>query len=240
MGGRQRRPYMAAPQSTPPQKAQQRRGGPSKALTHKSPWKPPTGRPTSFSAEVAIEICERLATPESLRSICSDAHMPARCTVDRWAHTNDQFGAMLKQAQRLQAAAYMDEALELADNPAGDVVLKPDGSTITVWENVQRSKLRCDMRRIYASKLAPDHFGEQNTTKIIGDAKQPVYVERLMTAPEVAAEMERLLTECEQEVGLPTVPGLSHKERFRNLIVSEQPLTPEIYQIAHRRGDRAN
>jgi hypothetical protein len=238
---RTRRPYMAA---KPPEPAsdspKRRRGGPSKALTHKSPWKPPMGRPSSFSPEIALEICERLSAPESLRSICSDSHMPSRATVYVWAHTNPQFGAMLKQAQRLQAAAYMDEALELADDPKGDVVVKPDGSTITVWENVQRSKLRCDMRRIYAAKLDADAFGDQQTTKLIGDASQPVYVDRLMTAPEVAAEMERLLAECEQEVGIPTVPGLTHKERLRNLLISEQPLTPEIYELTQLRHKRIN
>jgi hypothetical protein len=231
---RTRRPYMAAkppsdPASTP---AKRRRGGPSKALAHKSPWKP-TGRPSSFSPEIALEICTRLAAPESLRSICRDAHIPDRTTVWRWANTNPHFGAMLRQAQAVQAAAYMDEALELADNPAGDVIVKPDGSTITIWENVQRSKLRCDMRRIYAAKLSPEHFGEQQTTKLIGDASQPVFVDRMLTHSELHAQIEQLLAENEREIGLPTVPGLSHKERLRNITISGQPVTTELYDIMH-------
>jgi hypothetical protein len=238
---RTRRPYMAAkPAGDPPKAAKRRRGGPSKTLAVKSPWRPDMSRPSSFTAEAALEICTRLATPESLRSICSDPHMPDRSTVWRWAHANPHFGAMLKQAQQLQAAAYMDEALELADDPAGDVVVKSDGSTVTVWENVQRSKLRCDMRRIYAAKLSPDHFGEQNTTRLIGDPNQPVFVDKLMTAPEVATEMERLIAECEEEIGIPTAPGLSHKERLRNLLISEQPLTPEIYELTQLRHKRIN
>jgi hypothetical protein len=234
---RTRRPYMAA--KPPSEAGKRRRGGPSKTLT-KSPWRPDMSRPSSFSPEVALEICTRLATPESLRSICSDSHMPDRSTVWRWAHANPHFGAMLKQAQQLQAAAYMDEALELADNPAGDVIVKPDGSTITVWENVQRSKLRCDMRRIYAAKLSPDAFGESNVTKLVGDPNQPVFVDRVLTAPEVQAQIEELLAENEREIGLPTVPGLSNKERLRNIMLTGEPVTPELYAITTLRKDRVN
>jgi hypothetical protein len=67
-----------------------------------------------------------------------------------------------------------------------------------------------------------------------------VYVDRPMTAVEVQAEMERLIAEAEEETGIATIEGLSHKERIRNLIVSEQPLPPKIYQIAYNRGETVN
>jgi hypothetical protein len=135
---------------------------------------PKLGRPTIFSQQLADEICERLVKPESMRSICLDDHMPDRSTIARWMANDAHFAAMVAYARELQAEALIDEAMDIADNPAGDFVVKPDGTPIPVWEAVQRAKLRCDMRRWYAAKLAPKRFGETVTQKLAGKDEGPV------------------------------------------------------------------
>jgi len=41
-------------------------------------------RPSSYTIEIANEICQRIAEDESLISICKDKHMPTRQTVHNW------------------------------------------------------------------------------------------------------------------------------------------------------------
>ena len=44
------------------------------------------GRPTTYNAKLAAEICGRMAAGESVRKICRDPEMPDFKTVMRWAH----------------------------------------------------------------------------------------------------------------------------------------------------------
>lgn len=41
------------------------------------------GRPTIYSEELALAICTRIAGGETLRSICEDAGMPDKSTIDQ-------------------------------------------------------------------------------------------------------------------------------------------------------------
>ncbi len=45
------------------------------------------GRPTLYSLEIALEICDRIADGESLVKICSDAKMPKKTAVYEWLLT---------------------------------------------------------------------------------------------------------------------------------------------------------
>ena len=52
---------------------------------------PKRGRPSDYSFQVAISICDRLAEGKSLRAICSEAAMPGRATVFRWIARHKEF-----------------------------------------------------------------------------------------------------------------------------------------------------
>jgi hypothetical protein len=121
-------------------------------------YKPKTPKP--FTPELAEEILERLASPESLRNICREERMPSRTVVYEWAVKDPVFGARLRIAQKHQAAAMMDQGLAILD--------------AATPETAYLAKNQFDARRIYASKLDRDNFGDQSTTKLIGDANQPV------------------------------------------------------------------
>jgi hypothetical protein len=127
------------------------------------------GRPSKYTAEVADEICERLADGESLRMICQAEEMPNRATVFRWLASNAEFRDQYALAREAQADALADEILDIADESAGDVVIDADGNERTDQERVARSKLRVDARKWIASKLKPKVYGERIQQDITAD-----------------------------------------------------------------------
>jgi len=192
-----------------------------------------TGRPTLYSPEMANEIAFRLSAPESMRSICADDNMPDRSTVARWMATQPDFAAMITHARELQAWAFADEILAIADDKAGDVTMSPDGKPIVNWESVQRAKLRCDARRWYASKLAPKKFGERVTQEVTGAEGGPVMINRSLTPAEVQLEITRMLDKAEREMKMPAAPRLPNAERLQRLIECGKPIAPELYGMVY-------
>lgn len=77
------------------------------------------GRPTKFNPEVGLEICTRIATGQSLKQICRDAHMPHFATVLSWITRADQsedmraFYERYLRARLAQAETYLAEIREL-------------------------------------------------------------------------------------------------------------------------------
>lgn len=106
------------------------------------------GRPSSFTQDTADTICERLATGESLRTICKDDAMPDQRTVFRWLADEERelFRQQYARARELQADALFDEILDLADGGTADV---------------QRDRLSVDARKWMAGKLQPRKYGDK-------------------------------------------------------------------------------
>ena len=136
------------------------------------------GRQSSYTPEIAREICERLAAGETLRAICrSDERYPSEVTVRRWALDNVQgFAAQYALARDLGLDAIADETFEISDDGRNDWVEKQrdDGSTYIALdaEHVARSRLRLDTRKWYLSKLAPKRYGD--ALKLSGDPEAPL------------------------------------------------------------------
>jgi hypothetical protein len=233
---RTRRPHMAASTYHDALRGPERpeKTAPERGAVSETEKRGP-GRPTIYSDELAYKICSRLAEGNSLKTICKADDMPDRGTVTRWLASNALFAAMIMRARELQAEALVEEAMEIADEPRGDVIVKPDGSTLTNWENVQRSKLRVDTRRWYAAKLAPKKFGELVTQEIVGANGGPVLIQQPLTERQIGDELSRLPTEAEREIGLPTLEGVPNRERLRNILVTGHPLTPDLYRLTHER-----
>ena len=49
------------------------------------------GRPSDYSTDIAMRICERLVAGERLGAICADSGMPAKATVCGWLTRNQEF-----------------------------------------------------------------------------------------------------------------------------------------------------
>lgn len=124
------------------------------------------GRPSDFTPEIANRICEELIEGASLRAICLADDMPNAATVCRWLGKHEDFREQYAHAREAQADTLTDEMLDIADDGSNDWMEKKNGQgdVIGVEYNgdaVQRSRLRIDTRKWYASKLAPKKYGEK-------------------------------------------------------------------------------
>lgn len=112
---------------------------------------PRTGRPSSYTDEIADEICSRLACGESMRSVCLDKDMPAMPTVWRWIREREEFRKQYSIAKQESVDAIVEEVLEIADDVTGDV---------------SRDRLRIDSRKWIASKLKPKKYGDRTSLDV--------------------------------------------------------------------------
>jgi len=104
-----------------------------------------TGRPTIRTEAMIRELLERLSEGESLRSICSDDHMPARQTIMIWVGDDVNFSNQYARARE-------DGLDNRADKIEQDIDSEPD---------VARARLKLDFAKWYLSKLAPKRYGDK-------------------------------------------------------------------------------
>lgn len=104
-----------------------------------------TGRPSSYTKEIAEKICDLIAVGRSSRQIAAVDGMPSRDTIFRWIRTEDGFSDQYAKARMAQAAFFVDEIIEIADDVDGDPA---------------RDRLRLDTRKWAAGKYAPKVFGD--------------------------------------------------------------------------------
>lgn len=148
----------------------------------------PTGRPSSFTKAVGDAICARLCEGESLRAICRSEGMPPQGTVFRWLTSDKAFREQYAQAREVQADVLVDEILEISDDASNDWMIRhgKDGEE-TGWavngDHIQRSRLRVDSRKWFASKVAPKRYGEKVQTEITGADGGPVKFAALELVP---------------------------------------------------------
>lgn len=134
------------------------------------------GRPSKFTAEIAAEICRRIADGHSLREIGGDAGMPAKPTIVRWLDRQD-FRAQYARAKEAQADHFADEILEIADDASNDWMERNVGEEVVVvpdHEHISRSKLRVDARKWLMSKMAPKKYGDKVSLEHGGEGGGPV------------------------------------------------------------------
>ena len=115
------------------------------------------GRPTTYTQEIADEICERLSNGESLRKICRDDHMPQESTVRGWViYDRENFYAQYTKAREIQAMRWAEEILEISDDPAERTM---EGKIDT--GDVNHKRLRVDTRKWLLSKVLPKVYGDK-------------------------------------------------------------------------------
>ncbi len=135
--------------------------------------KPKIGRPSSYTDEVATEICMRIMGNRSLKSVCLDDDMPEERTVFRWllADEHESFRQQYARAMEVRADAAVDETTDIADDGRNDWMErrgKDDAGWLANGENVQRSKLRVDQRFRMAAVMHPKKYGQSNRVELSG------------------------------------------------------------------------
>lgn len=130
------------------------------------------GRPSKYTADLAGEICARIADGQSLREVCRDEEMPAKSTVMLWLRDKEGFSDQYAQACEARADYWADEILEIADDATNDWMMRKSGDDeieVANHEHVSRSKLRVDARKWLMSKMAPKKYGDKVTTEHTGE-----------------------------------------------------------------------
>lgn len=128
------------------------------------------GRPSSFTEEKAVRICELIAGGMSVRSICAMDDMPERATFFRWLHNNPSFQNQYARATSARADAMFEEMFEIADETS----LDETGDERAIAERIQRSKLRVDTRKWALARMNPRKFGERVTREVTGPGGGPL------------------------------------------------------------------
>lgn len=134
------------------------------------------GRPSKYTDELAVEICERIVCGESLNKITRDSHMPSVGTVYRWLQQDKNFREMYTRAREDQADTYADEIVAIADeNPETVPVYDQDGNLVEIKIDssfMQWQKNKMEARKWTAAKLKPRKYSEKTT--IAGDEENPL------------------------------------------------------------------
>jgi len=117
-----------------------------------------------FTPQLFDEICDRLATGESLRAICRDPLMPDERAVRKWVtKEGSNLGPQYALAREMGFDSLAEQVIEISDTPC----LGPDGFV----DNgaVQRARLMADSRRWFLSKAMPKKYGDKVTQEITGE-----------------------------------------------------------------------
>lgn len=103
------------------------------------------GRPSLYTKELGDFICGEITIGKSLVLICSEESMPCPATIYAWLRTDDEFLKNYEKAKDNQADYFIEETLTIPDN-------EPD---------VQRARLKVDVRKWAASKYKPKKYGDK-------------------------------------------------------------------------------
>lgn len=119
--------------------------------------------PIEYSDKMVDTLCDLISTSEfGLRRIVKDnPGLPAVSTIMKWlADGNHPYLVeQYARAKELQADYIVDQAFEIADDNSNDTLSTEKGD----FENkewVNRSRLRVDLRKWKAARLAPKKYGD--------------------------------------------------------------------------------
>lgn len=103
------------------------------------------GRPSKAKEAITDEICRRIASGESLRSICRDDHLPALSTVTMWIAdgSHAEFSAQYFKAREAAGYAHADRIQEIAESVQSEQL------------NPQVAKVALDAYKWTAERMAP-------------------------------------------------------------------------------------
>jgi hypothetical protein len=118
------------------------------------PTRKKIGRPSSFTQEVADEICDRISKGETLRTIILDEHMPERRTIYAWLEANEEFQRQYAHARLQQADNYFEQVIDEAFTS----------------HDAQIGRLRMDALKWVASKMQPKKYGDKLEIEAKGDS----------------------------------------------------------------------
>ena len=137
------------------------------------------GRPSSYTKEIGAKICALIAEGESLRHIEAHEGMPPKSTIMNWCLQHSDFLEQYTRAKEMQAEAFNEELIDIADDARNDWIEKENqktGSTFIALneEAISRARLRIETRKWLMGKMKPKKYGDKVTQEMVGDPDKPV------------------------------------------------------------------
>lgn len=136
--------------------------------------KPRRGRPTTYTEEMAAEICERVMLGETISQICADSGMPCKRAVYVWLREHPDFMHQYARAREESGHIAADEVLDLARRVLSGEV-QPDQARI-VFQALTWT----------AGKRKPKVYGDRHIVDVGTDTL------KAMTDQQLDAEIARL------------------------------------------------
>lgn len=122
------------------------------------------GRPSTFTLEIAEEICEAIAGGAALHVLAEvKTNWPCEQTIYRWLQQHADFREMYARARERQADRLAAEIIVIADTPQeGEKVEITDrGEKIIRGDMIEHRRLQVDARKWAAAKLAPRKYSDK-------------------------------------------------------------------------------
>ena len=117
------------------------------------------GRHSTYTEEIADEICRRLANGEFLRVICREEGMPHWNTVHDWKQANPEFAGRIAHAREIGFDAIAEDSMVLLEE-------KPERTGTQFGDKVDPGyvawqKNRAEQRLKLLAKWSPKKYGEK-------------------------------------------------------------------------------
>ena len=117
------------------------------------------GRHSTYTEEIADEICRRLANGEFLRVICREEGMPHWNTVHDWKQANPEFAGRIARAREVGFDAIAEDSMVLLEE-------KPERTGTQFGDKVDPGyvawqKNRAEQRLKLLAKWSPKKYGEK-------------------------------------------------------------------------------
>lgn len=148
--------------------------------------------------EVIETILAHLADGKSMRSVCRMDGMPKMTTVFKWLREDAEFAKHYAQAKKEGVEAMLEDCLEIADDGRNDFMETQYGQKVD-REAIERSKLRVDTRKWFASKILPKKYGEKVEQTLKGDPTAPLQTRVVMVPPKEKADVKTRQIKREEE-----------------------------------------
>lgn len=126
-----------------------------------APAKRKPGRPSSFTEEIAEEICRRISLGETLTAICKEDDKPHIATIYDWQRAHPSFDEAFARARVRQMQTWGDQIIALADDDEHDMIEGKTGPKLN-RQHVERVKMRIDTRQWLMTRIAPHLYSERH------------------------------------------------------------------------------
>jgi len=111
----------------------------------------PVGRPSTYTDEIAAEICKQVALGESVRSICASPDFPSQWSVIAWLGQEKyvEFAKNYARAREIQADSTYEEIQEVETEVRAGAI------------DAQVARVLIDSKKWRAGRMKPSVYGDK-------------------------------------------------------------------------------